>query len=94
MTVLEQIIEEYPDCEFIKADGFDDAIVGVDTDSLRLIYDSTKAVEITMENLRENVEGEDEGELYLKAQEYFDFNVAGAKGEGFPIWADVFPRKE
>ncbi len=94
MTVLKQIIEEYPDCEFVKADGYDEAIVGVDSDSLRLIYDRNKAIEILVKQFRKHVEGEDEGDLYTDALEYFEFNVEGAKGEGYPIWADLFPRKE
>lgn len=94
MTILEKIIEEYPDAEFIKADGYDDAIIGVDTDSLRLIYDSGKVIESLIEDFREGVTGEDEDELAISAQEFFDFNIAGAKGEGFPIWAQVFSKDE
>jgi len=35
---LESILENYPDETFLKADGFDDAIIGFDEHSLRLIY--------------------------------------------------------
>jgi hypothetical protein len=36
--MLETIIEAHPDTEFLIADGFDEAIIGVDTKSERLIY--------------------------------------------------------
>jgi hypothetical protein len=40
MTKLEQILENFPDEEFIKVDGYDNAIIGVDTNSIpmRLVY--------------------------------------------------------
>ena len=38
MSMLEEIIEDHPDCVFLKADGFDDAVVGCDPPTERLIY--------------------------------------------------------
>jgi hypothetical protein len=40
MTKLEQILEQFPDNDFIKLDGLDDAIIGVyaDTEFPRLVY--------------------------------------------------------
>lgn len=75
--MLELIIESYPDEEFLKADGFDDAIIGVDEMTMRLIYSVKKCIDILMaEGLTED-----------DAMEFFDFNVGGAYvGEKTPIW--------
>ena len=79
--MLEIIIENYQDEEILKADGFDDAVIGIDTDSMRLIYSVQKCIEV----LRE--EGMDE----IDAVEYFEYNVLGAYvGEKTPIWCNDF----
>lgn len=78
--LLNGIINYYEDEEFLKADGFDDAIIGVDEPTLRLIYSTTKCVEILVE--RDDM-GLDE------ALEHFDFNVRGAYvGDKTPIWCE------
>ena len=75
--ILERIIESYPDEEFLKADGFDAAIIGVDAKSMRLIYSVTKCLEILLIDVPDEVD----------AIDYFEFNVAGAyMGEKTPIW--------
>ena len=84
MTNLEIVCEAYPDEEFLSADGFDDAIVGVyydkTTSVYRLVYSNLKCVEILM--IRDGM-SQDE------AIEYFDFNVEGAYvGEKTPIWVE------
>ena len=80
MTILEQIIERYADEEILKADGFDEAIIGFDDKSSRLIYSRTKCVNILMER---------DGMTEIDAMEFFDFNVWGADmGEKTPIWCD------
>jgi hypothetical protein len=48
---LESILENYPDETFLKADGFDDAIIGFDEHSLRLIYSMSKCLDILMEDI-------------------------------------------
>jgi hypothetical protein len=79
--MLEIIIENYEDEEILKADGFDDAVIGIDTNSMRLIYSVQKCIEV----LRE--EGMDE----IDAVEYFEYNVLGAYvGEKTPIWCNDF----
>ena len=35
--MLDQIIEQYPDENFLIADGFDNAIIGLDEKTMRLI---------------------------------------------------------
>jgi hypothetical protein len=84
MTNLEIIIEQYPDEEFLSADGFDDAIIGVTCDKntgvYKLVYSNLKCVEILM--IRDGMSQEE-------AIEYFDFNVEGAyMGEKNPIWVE------
>ncbi len=76
--MLEKILEWFPEEELLKADGFDDAIIGIDEVSMRLIYSCTKCVEILMK--RDKMSDED-------AWEHFQFNVKGAYvGEKTPIW--------
>tara|TARA_B100000963_G_C22579751_1_gene650236 strand:- start:926 stop:1210 length:285 start_codon:yes stop_codon:yes gene_type:complete len=78
--LLKGIINYYEDEEFLKADGFDDAVIGVDESTLRLIYSTTRCVEILIE--RDDME-------FDEALEYFDFNVRGAyMGEKTPIWCE------
>jgi hypothetical protein len=74
--MIEKIIEEYGDETFLKADGFDEAVIGVDETEMRLIYSVSKCIEI----LKRDMSEED-------AKEYFSFNVSGAYvGDKTPIW--------
>ena len=69
----------YPEEDILKADGFDDAIIGVDYNHTvpRLIYSVSKCLEI----LKEDMDSEE-------AIEYFEFNVSGSyMGEKTPIWS-------
>lgn len=78
MNVLDKILENFPDETFLKADGFDDAVIGYDM-SFRLIYSTTKCIEILVE----------EGMTEEEALEHFDYNVAGSyMGEKTPIWCN------
>ena len=77
--MLEGIVEYFQDEEILKADGFDDAVIGIDIGTMRLIYSVTRCVEILI------VGGMDMND----AIEYFDFNVRGGYvGEKTPIWCD------
>lgn len=77
---LELLIALYPEDEFLIADGFDDAVIGVDYGSSRLIYSCKKCIEILIE-----VDGMEAEE----AIEHFQYNVAGAYvGEKTPIWCE------
>ena len=78
--MLEEILELYPDEEILKADGFDNAVIGIATDFTepRLIYSVNKCIEILMS---------DGTTSYEDAMEYFTFNTSGAwVGEKTPIW--------
>lgn len=75
---LKSILEKYPDETFLKADGFDDAILGVDESSMRLIYSISKCIDILMEDMSDE-----------DALEHFYYNVSGSyMGEQTPIWCD------
>ena len=74
--MLHEIIENYYEYEFLIANGFDDAVIGVDETSMRLIYSVSKCLEILGNNLDEE-----------DAMEYFTYNVSGAwMGDKTPIW--------
>jgi len=76
--LLEGIVEYYADEEILKADGFDDAVIGVDEKTMRLIYSVGRCIEILVED----------GMTMEDAIEYFDFNVSGAwVGDKTPIWS-------
>ena len=75
---LEDIIERYPDIEILKADGFDDAVIGIEERSGRLVYDVNLMISILIV---------DEGMSEEDAIEYLDYNVIGAYvGEQTPIY--------
>ncbi len=79
-TKLEAITEQYPDIEFLSADGFEDAIIGVSYNVEKLVYSISKCVRILVE--RDHMSPEE-------AREYFDFNVGGSfMGENTPIWVE------
>ena len=76
--MLQEIIDYHGDEEFLIADGFDDAVIGVELPSMRLIYSVTLCLGILM--VDEEMSLED-------AIEHFEFNVSGAYvGEQTPIW--------
>lgn len=78
--ILDSIVERYSDSHILKADGFDDDVIGIDSISLRLIYSVTKCIEILQT---------EDGMTYDEALEYFEFNVSGAYvGEQTPIWCE------
>jgi hypothetical protein len=79
--MLEEILEYYPDETFLKADGLDSAVIGVQVgEPMRLIYSVTKIIE--------HLVTEDEMDLE-DALEHFEFNIRGSYvGEQTPIWCD------
>ena len=48
--MLNKIIENYPDETILRADGFDDAVIGIDDSSMRLIYSVNKCIDMLIEN--------------------------------------------
>lgn len=79
--MLNDIMQQYKDDTFLKADGFDEAIIGVDEYSMRLIYSVKKCIEILCKDMS-----------YEDALEHFEFNVSGSYvGDKTPIWCyDIF----
>jgi hypothetical protein len=74
--MIEEIINKYEDETFLKADGFDEAIIGVEENSMRLIYSVSKCIEILMRDMSEE-----------DAYQHFSFNVCNTDvGEKTPIW--------
>ena len=74
--MIDKILEWFPEDELLIADGFDGAIIGIDENSMRLIYSVSKCIDILCEDMDEE-----------EAVEYFDFNVRGSYvGEKTPIW--------
>jgi hypothetical protein len=77
MKVLEALIEAYPDEELLIADGFDEAILGIEENTMRIIYSVSKCLEII----------EAEGMPEQEALEHFYYNVHGSYvGEKTPIF--------
>lgn len=71
-----KILEWFPEEEILIADGFDDAIIGIDEHSMRVIYSISKCLEILEEDMSEE-----------DAVEFFEYNVLGAYvGENTPIF--------
>jgi hypothetical protein len=81
--MIEDILEAFSNEVFLKADGFDNAIIGVDEGSMRLIYSESKCIEVLQT---------EHGMNLIDAIEHFDFNIKGAYlGEKTPIWcSDIF----
>ena len=46
--MLEKILEQYEGEEILIADGFDNAVIGIDESSMRLIYSVEKCINILM----------------------------------------------
>jgi len=78
---LEEIIEMFPEEEFLTADGFDGAIIGVEPNSMRLVYDRDKMIGILMT---------DEEMEEIDAIEYLEYNTWNAYvGEKTPIFIEI-----
>lgn len=79
MGVLDNILEQYPDQEFLKADGLDEAVIGFEINTNKLVYSVRKCIEILVE---QDMTEED-------AFDYFYYNILDAYvGELTPIWID------
>jgi hypothetical protein len=76
--MLDLMAEQFPDMSFLKADGFDSAIMGFEYSSGRIIYSVKKCINILIVR-----DGMDDDE----ARDFFWYNVEGAYiGEQTPIW--------
>jgi hypothetical protein len=78
--MIEKLVDWYPEESLLIADGFNDAIIGIDESSMRVIYSVKKCIEILC--LDNDMDVDD-------AIEHFEYNVRGSYiGERTPIWCD------
>ena len=78
--MLDRLLEYYQEEEILIADGFDEAIIGIEDTSMRLIYSIEKCIDILIA----------EGLTEEEAIEHFEFNVRGSYvGEQTPIWCST-----
>ena len=75
--MLETILENYPDEIFIKADGLDEAIIGIEYNTMCLIYSTSKCVEIMNKTMKAE-----------EVEEWLEHNTFGAGGEGLLIYCE------
>jgi len=74
--MLDEIVEYYSEEDILKADGLDEAIIGIDEKSMRLIYSYNKVIEILKRDMTEE-----------EAIEYYYYNIESAYvGDKTPIW--------
>jgi len=74
--MLDKIVEYYSEEDILKADGLDEAIIGIDEKSMRLIYSYNKVIEILKRDMTEE-----------EAIEYYYYNIESAYvGDKTPIW--------
>lgn len=75
--MLQTIIYKYGvEQKWLKAIGFDEAVIGVEEKKMRLIYSVKKCLEILQKDMTED-----------EAEQYFYYNVCDSYvGEQTPIW--------
>lgn len=74
---IQQIIEMYPDGTFLVADGFDEAIIGVDEENGKIVYDIDQIITILM---RDDMSIDE-------AYDFYYYNIVGSYvGENTPIF--------
>ena len=78
--MIQEIIDLYGDEAILFADGLDDAVIGIESNTTRIVYSKAKCIDIMM---NEN------NMSYDEAVEYLEFNTFGAYvGNRTPIWVD------
>jgi hypothetical protein len=82
-SILQKITQKYPNEIFLKTDDYDDAIIGVDENSMRLVYSVSKCIDILVKG----------GMKYEEAVGSFDYSNINNTFGGLqpPIWCfDLF----
>lgn len=64
--MLQEILDLFPEDEFLKMDGFDNAIIGFDQQQMKLIYSVEKCIEVLIEN---------DGLSLDEAIDFFEYNT-------------------
>ena len=79
-NILQQITEDFPEETFLYPTGYEDCVVGLEYSNNILVMDANKIIDklITEDDMTE-----------IDAIEHFDYNIAGSKGEGFPIYVYI-----
>ena len=78
--ILDKILDAFEEESFLKIDGHDNAVIGVDLKSMRLIYSVSKIID----NLRNEMTEEE-------AVEFYEFNIACAHlGDLTPILCEDY----
>jgi hypothetical protein len=78
--MLETILNAFDDDTFLKIDGHDSAVIGVDLKSMRLIYSTSQIIKNLMNDMSEN-----------DAVEFYEYNIACAHlGEMTPILCEDY----
>lgn len=89
MNKSTEIIKEelsYINEQALFADGFDEALVGIDQSDYVAVYDADKCIDILMQTSGMNQED---------AAEYFDFNILGSyMGEYTPRYLKIYPKTD
>lgn len=76
-TKIDLIKELYSDEELLIADGFDEAIIGVDEENVRVVYDVFKIIDILIQD----------GMSTDEAYEFYAYNILGSYvGEKTPLF--------
>jgi hypothetical protein len=78
---LNEILDLFPEDQFLKADGFDDCVIGFEPNSMKLIYNIDKMVKTLMnkDKMSKNI-----------ATEFLEFNVFSAyMGDNTPIYIQI-----
>ena len=78
--MLTSILENWSEEQFTIADGFDEAVIGVDVVGERIIYSVQKVIDILIER-----DGMDEQD----AIDWYEYNMQSTYvGEHTPIWCE------
>lgn len=78
--MLENLVKKFPDQSFFKAEGLDEAIIGVEIKSMRLCYSVSKVLDILINDDKMEMD---------EALDYFEFNVRDSySGKQTPIWVE------
>ena len=75
----EAILEAYPEEEFLFAVGLDDAIIGVEQFTMKIVYSESECIRIYQE----------QGMSFKEAVDFFEFTVKSVyMGKMTPIFVD------
>lgn len=96
MTIDEYVDAFWPDAEILKADGFDEAFLGIATQAGGnpvAVYDREKCIDILARQIAaESLSGESQEAIREAAVEHFAFNTECAYvGPATPLFLEVIP---